>query len=98
MLKLMGMDYTIQYKKGKEDLAADALSRVKFEEGSIKATMVVVPTWVNELTESYKRDEYVQPIIMELTVLPGSRPDYSYQQGVLKYKGRILVGKNGALR
>ncbi len=32
MLKLMGLDYTILYKKGKEHLAADALSRVRRRE------------------------------------------------------------------
>ncbi len=33
MLKLLGLDYTIQYKRGKEIKVVDALSRRGFEEG-----------------------------------------------------------------
>lgn len=33
MVKLIGLDYTIQYKKGRENVTADALSRRRQEEG-----------------------------------------------------------------
>ena len=44
MLKLLGLDYSIQYKKGKKKLAADASSKLELEEGSIKAITTVMPT------------------------------------------------------
>ncbi len=44
MLKLMGLEYTIKYKKGKENLAVDALSRRGIEEGSVHALSTAIPT------------------------------------------------------
>lgn len=94
----MGLDYTIQYKKGKENLAADALSRRGVEEGNNQAITAVVPTWISEVSESYEGDQKVQQIIAEILLHPDSQPNYSYKQGVLKYKGRIYIGDKGELR
>ena len=42
----MGLDYTILYCKGKENVVADALSKREDNEGGIT---VVVPKWVKEV-------------------------------------------------
>lgn len=57
MLKLIGLDYVIQYKKGKENLTMDALSRWDFGEGSMQAMIVIVSTWSSEIVDSYKGDQ-----------------------------------------
>ena len=44
MAKLMDLDYVIQYRKGKENIAADALSRC-MEEGMVALITVVTPNW-----------------------------------------------------
>ncbi len=98
MLKLMGLEYTIKYKKGKENLAVNALSRRGLEEGSVQALTTVIPTWVNEVIESYKGDSRVQQIIAEVLQQPESQGNYSYQQRVLRYMGRIYIGNKGTLR
>ena len=56
MEKLMGLDYSIQYKKGKENLVADALSRCH-EEGEAAVINMVIPEWCSEMVNSYEGDE-----------------------------------------
>lgn len=44
MIKLLGLDYSIIYRKGRENVAEDALSRRDLEEGELTAVLVVVPS------------------------------------------------------
>ena len=67
-------------------------------EESIQAITTVVLTWSNEITNSYERDQQTQQIIAEVLIQPESQPNYSYNQGVLKFNGRIYVGSVGGLR
>ena len=49
MRKLMGSDYTIQYRKGKENVVVDALS-LCFKEGRVAAIIAVILEWLQEVT------------------------------------------------
>ncbi|XP_022685245.1 uncharacterized protein LOC111258328 [Setaria italica] len=48
LVKLLGNNYKIEYKKGKENRAADALSRVDFNP-STNAISMVIPAWVEQV-------------------------------------------------
>jgi hypothetical protein len=55
MTRLMGLQFKIVYRKGKENAAAHALSRVS----SLMATQAcceVIPTWIQEVMNSYATD------------------------------------------
>ena len=54
----MGLEYSIQFKKRKENLVADALSRCQ-EEGSAASVTVVIPAWCKEVVDSYEGDEHI---------------------------------------
>jgi hypothetical protein len=56
MARLMGLQYKIVYKQGKENIAADALPRV----GHLMALQTlteVKPLWVQEVLNSYVTDD-----------------------------------------
>jgi hypothetical protein len=44
--KLFGYDYEIIYKKGKDNVVVDALSRKYEEEGSLFSLSFIVPDWL----------------------------------------------------
>ncbi len=98
MLKLMGYDYTIAYRKGKENAAADALSRRELDQESIFSMTTVAPAWTSELEGSYQGDPSYKSIIEGLTLQPEAHEHYTYNHGVLRYKGKICVGNTGNLR
>lgn len=50
MIKLLGYDYEIVYRKGLENMVADALS-CKFEEPTtLQAISPSIPQWLEQLT------------------------------------------------
>ena len=62
MAKLMGLDYSIQYKKGKENVVADALSR-RHEEGSVAAITTVILKWCQHVIKSYEGDNIMRELL-----------------------------------
>ncbi|GAB2265407.1 hypothetical protein Dimus_037817 [Dionaea muscipula] len=100
MTKLLGFQYTIQYKKGAENIAADSLSR-KFSDEYMAMT-TVIPQWTNEVEASYAQD----PVATRIRSLfednnnprPKSMAPYSLQNDNIRYKGRLYVGNTGQLR
>ncbi|XP_027083512.2 uncharacterized protein [Coffea arabica] len=99
LTKLLGLSYEIQYRKGKENIAADALSRrAGGQEGDCTELTCVLPEWMKEVIGSYQGDEEVQNMIRQIVRTPGNPPEHSYQDGILRYKGRIVVGSAGEIR
>ena len=55
MTRLMGLHFKIVYRQGKENVAADALSRVAHLM-SLQAVSSVQPAWIQEVLNSYTTD------------------------------------------
>ena len=62
MSKLMGLDYVIQFRKGKENVVADALSRCH-EEGMAAAISTMVPNRLQEIIDSYHKDGWAKDLL-----------------------------------
>jgi RNase H-like domain found in reverse transcriptase/Reverse transcriptase (RNA-dependent DNA polymerase)/Integrase zinc binding domain/Retroviral aspartyl protease/Ty3 transposon capsid-like protein/Integrase core domain/Chromo (CHRromatin Organisation MOdifier) domain len=96
LCKLLGLDYTIQYKKGEENRAADALSRRvhSTDTGEMHAISEVNPKWLEELKVSYEGDEWAQDVLsadQQSLALP---PEITIHCGIIRKGKKIYVGKN----
>lgn len=106
MLKLLEFDYIIEYKQGKENTVADALSR-QFQDETVlqiddyeqcSAISTAIPAWTVDITESYATDRNCIKLLQELAIDKDSHPKYTLQGGVIRYKGRIYIGSSSNLR
>ncbi|KAI5390202.1 hypothetical protein KIW84_075494 [Lathyrus oleraceus] len=87
--KLIGYDFEVKYKPGKENSAADSLSR-QMQYSHI--TTVQSEAW-NGLEEEVQRDEKLKGIVQALLADPLSQKGFQLKGGRLYYEGRIVVPK-----
>jgi hypothetical protein len=97
MLKLLEFDFQIQYKKGSENTAVDALSR-KYQLDSCQATSLIVPTWTTEISQSYVGDDHCTKLLQDLANDPTSHAHFTNQSGILRYRGRLYIGTGQDLK
>ncbi|KAJ9543487.1 hypothetical protein OSB04_023194 [Centaurea solstitialis] len=91
--KLLGYDFDICYKPGRENRAADALSR-RVAEGDFHAT-ISTPIWVqgSSMLEEIKSDPSLQKQRIECETNPSKYPGFTVCNGVLYYKNRLVLPK-----
>jgi hypothetical protein len=91
------LKFKVHYRKGKENLAADALSRVGHLM-AIQAVSEVHPIWMQEVLNSYETDVQAQGLLLQLSVSSPSASGYSLHQGLIRYKGKVWIAQNSALQ
>ncbi|KAL5211653.1 hypothetical protein ABZP36_022500 [Zizania latifolia] len=97
--KLLGLQYKIIYKKGTNNVVADALSRRNSAQISELCAMThCQPQWLSEVYQGYQQDPFSVQLLSELALDPMARPEFSLCNGLLKYRGRIWVGNNQELQ
>lgn len=94
--KLLGLSYKIVYRHGNDNRAADALSH--YPVGTCAAISVTQPQWLTAVKSSYATDYYAQAIIAKLLLDPRSVPNFTFNNGILRYKSRIWIGHDQALQ
>lgn len=102
--KLLGLNYTIESKKGVDNRAADALSRIEGQNensltqvADMAAFTELVPQWVQDIKDSYKEDPWIAALKDKFKE-GEEHSKLSTHQGILRYKNRICVGQHGGWR
>ncbi|XP_071918893.1 uncharacterized protein [Coffea arabica] len=66
-------------------------------QGSCLVITSVTPLWIQELQRSYDVDPQCQSIISQRVLDPTSQSQYEWDQGLLKYSGKLYVGATNGL-
>ncbi|WVZ51461.1 hypothetical protein U9M48_002607 [Paspalum notatum var. saurae] len=90
MARLMGLHFRVVYRKGKENVDADVLSRVAHL-FALQAVSVVQPVWLQEVLNSYAADAHAQQLLAQLAVSSPDSNGFELVDGLIKHKGLIWI-------
>lgn len=90
--KFLGYDFTIEYKAGKENVAADSLSRMMMLCWSGPQASIL-----EELKTENMKDNQMQELITKCIQNPAAYPHYTVKEGLLLWKNRLVIPSNDPL-
>jgi hypothetical protein len=97
--KILGYDFEIIYKKGKQNVVADALSRKDEDvEAFLCAISIIQPNWIIEARDEWKNDEKVWTLIQRLQRDSSSSDTFTWKNDSLWYKYHLYLCKNSQLK
>jgi hypothetical protein len=91
MAKLGSLQFESKYRRGSDNGAADSLSRVGHLELQASSCRL---DWIQEVLNSYATDSAVTTLLQELAICSPNAKGYSLDNGIIKYKGRLVIGEN----
>lgn len=94
LYKRMGYKFEIQYKQGKENVAADALSRVSGSQLLDLTLSQAHHGFYGSLKLLWETDPHLRKVISDLHTDASSHPSFSYANGELRRKGKLVVGND----
>ncbi|XP_062153129.1 uncharacterized protein LOC133861362 [Alnus glutinosa] len=88
LVKLLGYDFSIEYKKGLENSAADDLSRI--DHGTLTTLSLPVPHWVEPIKEEIKQEDELKKMVENIQQGTASR-SWGFKFGLIFYQDRIYL-------
>jgi len=94
LLKLMGYDFLIEYKKGQDNRAADALSRQT--EGTLSALSAPIPHWIEPIQQEVQQNPDLIALTERIQQQELQGP-WHLQNGLIYFKGRIYLNSTSPI-
>lgn len=88
--KLLGFDFEVKYKPGKENSAADSLSR-QMQYAHITTIQCEA---CEGLEEEIRKDDKLRSIVQTLILDPASQKGFQLKGGRLYHEGRVVIPRN----
>jgi len=99
VIKMLGYDFEIIYKKGKKNVVADALSRKDEDvEEFICAISIIHPDWITKERDEWKNNQEVWALIQKLQRDPSTSDTFSRNNDSLWYKDCFYHCKKSQLK
>jgi len=96
---MLGYNFEIIYKKGKQNFVANALSRNDEDvEALFCVVSIIQPDWINEARDEWKNDKEVRTLIQKLQQHPSTSDTFSWQNDLLWYKDHLYLCKNSQIK
>jgi hypothetical protein len=89
LVKLLGYDYDIKYKRGKENSVADALSQVE-ESKTLMAISHPVPHWLEPIQEEIQSNPELQALVIRIQAGEAVGP-WKFREGLIFFKERVYL-------
>ena len=90
----MGYNFEIHYKQGKDNVVADALSRVSSSELLHMVLSQAHTGFYDSLKLLWETDTNLRKIIADLQAKSSSHPQFTYTNEELRRKGKLVVGND----
>ena len=97
--KMLGYEFEIIYKKGKQNVVADALSRKDEDvEALLYAISIIQPDWIVEARYEWKNDQEIWTFIQKLQQDPSASNTFTWKDDLLWYQDHLYLGKISQLK
>jgi hypothetical protein len=95
----LGYDFEIIYKKGKQNVVADALSRKDEDvEAFLCGISIIQPDWIIEARDEWKNDEKLWTLIQRLQQDSSASDTFTWKNYSLWYKDHLYLCNNSQLK
>lgn len=98
LTKLMGCDFDISYKHGKENILTDALSRITSPELSTLVVSSISTDLYDHIKVLWTTDSKLAVIIQGIQEGAAPQDKYTFINGQLQRKGKLVVGNDPQLQ